>query len=542
LEIKFRKALKFAVCAFMLLAFASNTIYCQVQAQTELSIKHFTINAYNIFDTTPQIYAGLYDMSVADWSTNVRAGIAQVKTIKPDFKALLYCNTRTADPLYTGRVELFAQNGWLLKDRYENYIRDDVGWLVDVGNPAYQSYIANYLNTQINNLGYDGVYADNSLFWGASELFWGISVTPINPRTNQPWTDTEARGALVGLHKAIKSAIGSKLLCCNGIWSGYRFYDHQSEYQEILLASPMDGFMSEGIWHPYVHSTTNIWMSEQQWRESVQFLIWIQNHFLSGHPNKFYMPVCKLAFGNQVYTNRPSGATREQMATYAFASTLLGAKVATANQIYLGVNSESDFCKQVMQPLYNAQIGTPTTDIFVVSGTHVYARDFSNGKVLVNPTDSSYTVNLGSPNFVNAATGQSVPQTITIPPHTGRVLTGATEPSPNPSPTPSTEIWTDKAAYDNGETMYVYVQATNPGPAINIRLTAKIGLPGGGTYGLWTIYQGYVPAGYYGRAILWETFQVPHSTAAGTYSWICEMRDAATNAQIDSDTYYWTAT
>jgi len=54
--------------------------------------KRYTFNCYNIFDTTPQIYAGLYDMSVADWGANVRAGIAEVKAIKPDFKVLLYWN------------------------------------------------------------------------------------------------------------------------------------------------------------------------------------------------------------------------------------------------------------------------------------------------------------------------------------------------------------------------------------------------------------------------------------------------------------------
>jgi len=544
LKIKFGKALKFTVCVFLLLAFSSNTIYYQVQAQTELSIKHFTFNVYGIFDTTPQIYAGLYDMSVAGWDAYVSNNLEQVKAIKPDFKSLIYWNMRSVQNVdWMSEVwDACVANGWFLLDSRGNRIYTDVGYLIDFGDSAYQAWIANYLNALMNSVSYDGIYGDQNLAWGVNEYCWGCEAAPINPRTGQVWTDAEVRQALIAYHKAIKNAIGSKLLVCNGIWSGYRFYDHKSAYQEILSASPLDGFMSESLWHPYIGSTPCIWMSEQQWLQAVQFLIWVQDNWLLGHPERCYVPVVKLAFGNQRATPIPTGSTRQQMAIYGYASTLLGIKQSVGNQVYFSSFADTAFIEQYLKPMFDAEIGTPAGDLYMIGGTHVYARDFSNGKVLVNPTDSSYTVNLGSPNFVNAATGQSVPQTITIPPHTGRVLTGATEPSPSPSPTPSTEIWTDKAAYDNGETMYVYVQATNPGPAINIRLTAKIGLPGGGTYGLWTIYQGYVPAGYYGRAILWETFQVPHSTAAGTYSWICEMRDAATNAQIDSDTYYWTAT
>jgi hypothetical protein len=531
---KIRKLITvFVIAIFFMFLVSTLSI---LKADSNLVIKRFTINAYGIFDTTPEIYAGLYDMTEAGWDENVRNKIAQVKAIKTDFNALVYRNMRSVE---SSRPEwaTFVANGWLLKDSLGNIIPTDVGYLVDIGSAGYQAWIASYLNTQISSLGYDGVFADNSLFYGTGDHFYRAAATPINPRTNRPWTSAEVRQALLDLHVAIKNAIGSKLLCCNGIFCGSRFYDHQSAYQEFLSSSPMDGFMSEGAWYPNYDNPQ--WMSEQTWVEAVNFLVWIQDNWLAGHSNRFYVPVCKLAYGNQAPTSLPSGATREQMATYTYASTLLGAKTNQADQIYFSTFTDSAFNLQ-MQSLYDIDVGTPTNNAYAIGGTHVYARDFSNGKVLVNPTDYSYTVNLGLTRFVNAATGQLVPQTITIPPHTGGVLTVAAGPSPSPSPTPSISLQTEKTTYARGQTLTAYIQGFNLGPATTIRVNVWFGLPRGGTYAYETYFTGTIPAAYTSPVYVWKSLTIPYSAASGTYSVNAEMRNPSTNALIDSDTYYFT--
>jgi hypothetical protein len=110
------------------------------------------------------------------------------------------------------------------------------------------------------------------------------------------------------------------------------------------------------------------------------------------------------------------------------------------------------------------------------------------------------------------------------------------------SEAPSIEIWTNKATYARGKTMSVYLQAFNPGPATTVKIIAKIGLAGGGTYGLWTIWTGTVPASYNSGVKFWKSFPIPYSTAVGTYTWIAELRNPTTNALIDSDTWTWTLT
>jgi hypothetical protein len=413
---KIRKLITvFVIAIFFMFLVSTLSI---LKADSNLVIKRFTINAYGIFDTTPEIYAGLYDMTEAGWDENVRNKIAQVKAIKTDFNALVYRNMRSVE---SSRPEwaTFVANGWLLKDSLGNIIPTDVGYLVDIGSAGYQAWIASYLNTQISSLGYDGVFADNSLFYGTGDHFYRAAATPINPRTNRPWTSAEVRQALLDLHVAIKNAIGSKLLCCNGIFCGSRFYDHQSAYQEFLSSSPMDGFMSEGAWYPNYDNPQ--WMSEQTWVEAVNFLVWIQDNWLAGHSNRFYVPVCKLAYGNQAPTSLPSGATKGQMATYAYSSSLLGIKTSTASQVYLSTFlSTSDLQNVGMKLLFDAPIGTPTNNYYKVSETSVYARDFSNGKVLVNPTSSSFQIVLPS-NTYETPEGSPV-NTFTMPAHTGVVL------------------------------------------------------------------------------------------------------------------------
>ena len=63
------------------------------------------------------------------------------------------------------------------------------------------------------------------------------------------------------------------------------------------------------------------------------------------------------------------------------------------------------------------QLGSPVSDYDEFG--QVYARDFENGKVLVNPATSSRTVNLGGD--YRTLDGQTV-SSITLNPHTGLIL------------------------------------------------------------------------------------------------------------------------
>lgn len=143
---------------------------------------------------------------------------------------------------------------------------------------------------------------------------------------------------------------------------------------------------------------------------------YLQDNFLAGHANRFVVLVCEVGYQNGNPAPLPTGCTREQMATYGYTSTLLGAK---SNQNYLHIMAPSTFETQVMKPLEDVSVGTPINDYYMISGTHVYARDFSNVKVLVNPSTSSYIVSLGG-NYKKL--DGSIVSSITMNPHTGEIL------------------------------------------------------------------------------------------------------------------------
>ena len=375
-------------------------------------IKRYTAT-FSFKDTDAETVAQLFDMCQA-W-TPAAEKIRQVHQIRQDFKALLYRNIRAIYNYREDEWQTALDNDWILKDENGQLVYSTKwpnNYMADIGNPEYQTWLANWTKENIDQYGFDGVFADRSLSAWAAEHFWGSSAQPINPRTGDFWTDAEVRQALVEVHKEIKNALGSKLLVCNGIGRGEFFWRRYDGYVEVVTASPLDGIMSEGLWYQYQGE----WMSEEQWLESLDFLTWIQDNFLLGRSERVFVPLCKLQGASGNSYPLPPEATEEQLLTYAFASTLLGVKT---NQNYLGTIADVDFITQVLQPLHNIDIGTPVDDYYVIEGTHVYARDFSKVKVLVNPTSISYVIDLQG--TFETIQGEILTE-ITMESHTGLIL------------------------------------------------------------------------------------------------------------------------
>jgi hypothetical protein len=253
-----------------------------------------------------------------------------------------------------------------------------VNYWIDFGNPSCQVWVANWIKHYLDEYGFDGVFADNSLAATAENWFWDVRARPINPRTGTYWTDSEIIAAELAYHTCVKQAIGSRLLICNGIWGGETFYEHQNTYAYVVASSPFDGYMSEGIWYRY----DGRWLSEEQWEKSLDFLIWTQG------TGRIFTPVCSIGEADRILPMDRSIDTVRQMYTYALASTLLGIET---NRNYLGSSGSEAFFRQIAKPLH-IDVGEPTSSYYVIDGTRVYARDFTEVKVLVNPSDEAYSV------------------------------------------------------------------------------------------------------------------------------------------------------
>jgi hypothetical protein len=87
---------------------------------------------------------------------------------------------------------------------------------------------------------------------------------------------------------------------------------------------------------------------------------------------------------------------------------------------------------QLEKKLHDLDIGEPLTDYYVVQ-SHVYTRDFTKGKIMVNPTSTPYTVTL--PSTFRTLDGTLV-NSVNIQPHTGVILNST-------APPPTSAVFSD---------------------------------------------------------------------------------------------------
>jgi hypothetical protein len=205
---------------------------------------------------------------------------------------------------------------------------------------------------------------------------------------------------------AIIDAVGSsKLVLPNGIWSGFSFSDPTAgaNYRYVLSKVPrLNSIMSEGTFLP------DAWITETEWKQSVDMVAWMQDNFLAGHPERYFV-----------------GSSRfdpeEQAIKYVFCSMMLAVKYSEQNIVYFG-DGVSDYPNLVTltQKLRSVNMGNPLGDYYKINETSVYTRDFVNGKVLVNPTDVSQTVTLDG--SYTEFDGNIVSGLLTLNSHTGVIL------------------------------------------------------------------------------------------------------------------------
>ena len=339
--------------------------------------------------------------------------ISQIHSINSSVICLLYRNARA---VYTGGAEyqMFVNNDWLLKDPNGTLIRSTVHWsqrMVDVGNASYQQWVANWLKTNLNKYGYNGVFLDDLL--PSTEILWSTSPSPaINPRTKKAWTDDEFKQAIIALVNKVKDTIGDRFVVGNGIWQGQQFFGPRNQgYVALLTQSKIDGIEAEA-W--IMDRDRQEWYSETKWKQSIDLVVWLENNFLN-ESGKMFLPVAQNAEPyNGQGESLPSATTKDQYVLYTFTSLLLG---ISSNSHYLNLGWTVD---EFSQSLFKIELGSPQGAYYIVNGTHVYARDFSKAKVLVNPTAQPYTVGLGG-GYIDL-NDVAVASSISVAAHTGMIL------------------------------------------------------------------------------------------------------------------------
>jgi hypothetical protein len=343
----------------------------------------------------------------------------QINQMNPNVTCLLYRNIRiiwlpgTAE-YKESEYNLFILNDWVLRGASGNYVNiNNYGYMVDVGNPEYQKWLANWYKANLNSYNLDGAYLDNC--FPNYEITYSTSEWPVNPRTGESYQSADFTLDITSLVNTIKDAISPKIVIGNTIMTGVHFFreDLHESFVEFMMSSKIDGIHSE-CWISSFESSD--WYTEEQWKKSIDMAIWIETNFQS-KGNVFWTTSENAGLGYPEGEVRlPLGVTKKQYATYCYASRLLTVGQGE-NWIFLGTYMAEDYS----QSLFQINIGTPTGKYHTLS-THIYVRDFSQGMILVNPTSEPYTVTVGE-GYTDTTTKNPVSSILAVPPNTGIILT-----------------------------------------------------------------------------------------------------------------------
>jgi hypothetical protein len=324
-----------------------------------------------------------------------------IRAANPDIIIICYYNTWAIND-QTSDIRIARQNGWVLRDALgrEVYAK---GWpnnkIMDVGNQGFRDWLAGKIKAVVDEYGFDGIMGDGTK--AILEDTYDISAMPINPRTGRIFTPTEWRNAMIGHVRTIKARMGpDKILIANGKGANvgcneFGFWANQDLVEPLI--DEVDGNLMEG----FIRWINEKWRSESKWVQDVNFLKYLCDK------GKIAIPL------TNSHGILPPGATAEQVIMYGLVTNLLALEPGYS---YVGF---SVIDREDLYDLTNIQIGTPTQDYVKRSGMSVYQRAFTNGLAMINPSDNSYTFNLGS--YYYTLSGARI-NSITIRPHTGVIL------------------------------------------------------------------------------------------------------------------------
>jgi hypothetical protein len=336
--------------------------------------------------------AGSFGIVVAAKAT-YRTNLAAMKAANPKLLVLVYLNGTFAQ---AGQASFYPA-AWYARDAAGNKIKSVQfgNYLMDLSNPAWTQDVINRCKDFLAVSGYDGCFLDTL---GSAPLEPSyVTGLAVDPATKKVWTKNQWLAMTTSIAAQTRAALAPKPVWGNGVGSGTKYFETNGQTSKIL--DGLDGGMVE----LFIRNPTNpvtTYRNETQWKQDVDMLV---DAAANGH---------KLMTITKVWTNATK-AQADAWQRYALASFLLG---YTPGMDWFSFRV--DHKPTSAGPYLRAAIGSPTGPYAKVAG--VYQRQFTGGKVLVNPTRSPVTVKLaGTYRTLDGA----VVTALTMMPHTGEVLT-----------------------------------------------------------------------------------------------------------------------
>lgn len=377
-------------------------------------------NIYGLLwdESKAQYVASHFDLIVVDFENERRdfylpyaSWMARIKQLNPAIKIFGYIESAYIHTVYSGFEVVNVHEDWFLHDVTGNRITNNywsVGtrsingvqvydnvYLMDVSNVGWRQYVANVANTQLSQYPqYDGAYLDDvwSQIRNMMQTDNSFSGFTLSSDVVTTW-----HSSVLGMLQYIKSNIASNKMLMINTEDGYGWDMLNNRYTSGDYISVVDGLQIEGYFHaPWEDASSYT-------KINLNAISFLRSASASG----------KIVFASSGCTTDDS-----RIQAFTFATYLLG---VNGEKAYWGWGSgEANY-------YYNISVMHPDimdTDIGVASGSYyqtqnVYMRDFSNGKVISNPSSSSQTVSLGASYRLLSG---AVVSSVTLSAYSGEVL------------------------------------------------------------------------------------------------------------------------
>jgi hypothetical protein len=338
-----------------------------------------------------KLFTGVVDLA---------AGPAAVELEKTNL-ALISLGQRQVSQGYGSSITDVVANhpAWVLYDKNSKVVYGSTGNqepLLNINNDEVKNALADDVNKIITDGSYDGIVLD-----GVGDDLIRKNSPPIYTGT-KTFTSQQRRDAAEGLIRAVRAKIPSKLLIVGGYaWAnGTAYDDNSTEAQE--LANLGDGVHIDEFLRAPISSTTDF-KSETDWKKDVDYLSAISQD------NKVVL------ITTRIYATDATTDTVLAWLKYGVASYLLG-KNGTHTYFQFDVQGSMS---AATDPFLSAPVGSPQ-EAYTKLSSGIYRRQFSNGIVLVNPTDEEKETELeGQYHLLN---GSEQISKLKLLAHTGEIL------------------------------------------------------------------------------------------------------------------------
>jgi hypothetical protein len=338
-----------------------------------------TVSAGRVHMWSPQFMNGAKQITAAEAVSNARAFdvIAGLEKVYRPYVSQMKAANPKLD-LFLYQKGMFVYNASLAESAYSHDAqgRRITGvhypgtYLLHPLSPKALAYEIDEAKQGLASSGFDGIFLDTLGPAALNPTF--VSALPINPGTGKVWAVGDWVKATAGLAGQLAAAIGKPVIG-NGLRDGRNYFDPDTATRE-LLRTGMAGGMAEA-WLRGAKNPIDSYPRESVWQQNVDMLA------DAGSLG------CSVLAVTKVWTTATK-AQKDAWYEFALASFLLGSD----GHSYLSF-SYAPGDATVEYPWSNLSLGSPSGRYAKVN--NVYQRSFSGGRVLVNPTTTTYTVKLG---------------------------------------------------------------------------------------------------------------------------------------------------